>query len=88
MGTVIDKYSLDRLQKKGLEITFKCPYCRSARLFMKQRDELDYWNGVVCPKCGSQVVLDSLSLVVMRKNGLSSNGTKPEESPAPESVTT
>ena len=84
MGTVIDKYGLDRLQKRGLEIAFKCPYCRSTRLFMKQRDELDYWSGVTCPKCGSKVILDTLTLVVMRENGAPSNGEKPHESHATE----
>jgi DNA-directed RNA polymerase subunit RPC12/RpoP len=69
VGMVIDKYNLDRLHKRGLELVLRCPYCKSARLVMKQRDDLDYWEGVTCPKCGSKVVLDSLSLVVMRENG-------------------
>ena len=67
MGNVIEKYSLDRLQKKGLELSFKCPYCSSARLWMKQKEDLDYWHGVVCPKCQSRIVLDSLTLVALRE---------------------
>lgn len=66
VGNSIDKFSLDRLQKRGLELSFKCPCCSSARLWMKHKEELDFWHGVVCPKCGAKIVLDSLTLVAMR----------------------
>ena len=68
MGNSIEKYGLDRLQRKGLELSFKCPHCSSARLWMKHKEDLDYWQGVTCPKCGSKIILDSLTLVAMRDN--------------------
>lgn len=67
MGTSIEKYGLDRLQRKGLELSFKCPNCSSARLWMKHREDLDYWQGIVCPKCGAKIILDSLTIVAMRE---------------------
>ncbi|MFH0816925.1 MAG: hypothetical protein V1934_08960 [Methanobacteriota archaeon] len=67
MGTSIEKYGLDRLHRKGLELSFKCPRCNSARLWMKHREDLDFWHGVVCPKCGTKIILDSLTLVVMNE---------------------
>jgi ssDNA-binding Zn-finger/Zn-ribbon topoisomerase 1 len=66
VGNVIEKYSLDRLRRKGLEISFKCPYCSSARLSMRSKEDMDFWGGVQCPKCNARVVLDSLTLVAMR----------------------
>jgi DNA-directed RNA polymerase subunit RPC12/RpoP len=75
VGNVIEKYGLDRLQRKGIELSFKCPYCSSARLWMKQKEDLDYWHGVVCPKCHSRIVLDSLTLVALRE------GAPPQQAP-------
>ena len=78
MGTSIEKYGLDRLHRKALELSFKCPYCSSVRLHMRHREDLDYWQGVVCPKCQSRIILDSLTLVALRE------GAPPGPQPAGE----
>jgi DNA-directed RNA polymerase subunit RPC12/RpoP len=80
VGNNIEKYGLDRLQRKGLELSFKCPNCSSARLWMKHREDLDYWQGIVCPKCGAKIILDSLTLVAMR-DGSNQHADADEDGP-------
>ncbi|MEW5937569.1 MAG: hypothetical protein AB1665_07115 [Candidatus Thermoplasmatota archaeon] len=67
MGSIVDKYPLDRLQGRGLELSFLCPYCGRSRIVMRSADALNYWNGVECRKCHCRVVLDSLSLLVLKE---------------------
>jgi DNA-directed RNA polymerase subunit RPC12/RpoP len=62
----IDKYPLDRMRDKNIELSFACPYCLGSRIEMLGRSEQEYWEGVRCPKCGTLVVLDSLSVVTIR----------------------
>lgn len=65
--TRIDKYSLDRMKRKGVALSFRCPYCEGARLEMKTAQDLDPLEGIRCYKCKAQIVLDSLSLTVIRE---------------------
>ena len=65
--TRIDKYTLDRLRDRGIRISFNCPYCQGARLELKDPGDLDPLQGVTCFKCKAQVLLDSLSLTVIRE---------------------
>lgn len=61
----ISKYSIDRLEERNIELRFDCPYCGGARIGLKYKNQEDFWNGVVCHKCKSRVILDSLSLTVL-----------------------
>ena len=69
---IVDKYSLDRLGRSGVEITFDCPQCKRQRITMVAEGDLDFWNGVECRKCNAKIVLDSFSLAVIRENGTTS----------------
>jgi len=64
--TWIDKYPLDRLRDRGIRLGFNCPYCQGAWLELKSPEDLDPLHGVTCYKCKAVVVLDSLSLTVIR----------------------
>ncbi|MGQ0797959.1 MAG: hypothetical protein ACT4OI_08890 [Methanobacteriota archaeon] len=66
MPGFLDKVSLDRLGDKELKINLLCPYCKSTRLTLAAQHSTGTLDPVVCPKCGAQVMLDSLSLVVMK----------------------
>ncbi|MBI5000896.1 MAG: hypothetical protein HZB92_05140 [Euryarchaeota archaeon] len=68
MGS-IDKHDLERLRGRGVEVSFRCPYCGGTRIVMKGKEAMDYWQGTECKKCGSKVVLDSLTLLVIRESG-------------------
>ncbi len=61
----ITKYGIDRLKERNIELRFDCPYCGSARIGITYRSKIDYWDGIVCPKCKSRVILDNLSLTVV-----------------------
>ena len=65
--TLVDKYTLDRMRGRGVRISFNCPYCQSARLELKDPEDLDPMEGVRCFKCKALVVLDGLSLTVIRE---------------------
>jgi len=65
--TLIDKYTLDRMRGRGVRLSFDCPYCQGARLEMKDAEGLDPLEGVRCFKCKALVVLDGLSLTVIRE---------------------
>ncbi len=69
MQSIVDKVSLDRLKDRELQVSFLCPYCKSTRINLDSSRSLDSWNGVDCPKCDAHLLLDSLS-VVMIKDGL------------------
>jgi len=62
----ISKYSIDRLEERNIELRFDCPYCGGARIGLKYKNKEDFWNGVVCHKCKSRVILDSLNLTVLK----------------------
>ena len=65
--TLIDKYTLDRMRGRGVRISFDCPYCQGARLELKDLGAVDPLDGVRCFKCKALVVLDGLSLTVIRE---------------------
>lgn len=65
----MDKVTLDRLKDRDLQVSFLCPYCKSTRISLDARQSTDSWNGIDCPKCGAHLLLDSVS-VVMIKDGL------------------
>ncbi len=66
MQPIVDKVSLDRLKDRELQVSFLCPYCKSTRISLDSSRSLDSWNGVDCPKCGAHLLLDSVSVVVIK----------------------
>ena len=66
MGSIVDKVSLDRLMDRDLQMSFLCPYCKSARILLDASRSTDQWNGIDCPKCGAHILLDSVSVVVIK----------------------
>ncbi len=66
MQSIVDKVSLDRLKDRELLVSFLCPYCKSARIALDSSRSLDSWNGVDCPKCDAHLLLDSLSIVMIK----------------------
>jgi DNA-directed RNA polymerase subunit RPC12/RpoP len=63
----ITKYTIERLGDRNIEIRFDCPYCGSARIGIKYKGKADFWDGRVCPRCKSRVILDNLSLTVVQE---------------------
>lgn len=66
MRRILEKMSLDRLQDKELRVSLLCPYCRSTRISFAGGESTGPWEGVDCPKCGAHILLDSMSLVVLK----------------------
>jgi len=66
LARLLDKVSLDRLKDKDLKVTLLCPYCKSTRLSLAPTQSTVALGGIDCPKCGAHIMLDSLSLVVMK----------------------
>lgn len=61
----ITKYGIERLGDRNIDLRFDCPYCGSARIGIKYKGRRDFWDGIVCPRCKSRVILDNLSLTVV-----------------------
>ena len=66
MGRILDKVSLDRLGDKELRVSLLCPYCKSTRITLAVDPTTSGWDGIDCPKCGAHILLDSMSLVVIK----------------------
>lgn len=66
MRRILEKMSLDRLQDKDLKVSLLCPYCKSTRISFSGGESTGTWEGVDCPKCGAHILLDSMSLVVLK----------------------
>lgn len=66
MSRILDKVSLDRLQDKDLKVSLLCPYCKSVRIALAGGQSTGTWDGVDCPKCGAHILLDSMSVVVIK----------------------
>jgi DNA-directed RNA polymerase subunit RPC12/RpoP len=73
----ITKYGIERLGERNVELRFDCPYCGSARIGIKYKGRMDFFDGIVCPRCKSRVILDNLSLTVVQEVSL-------KEEPGPE----
>lgn len=67
--TRIDKYGLDRMLRKDVAISFRCPHCEGVRLEMNRPEQLDPLEGIQCFKCKAVIVLDSLSVAVIQEGG-------------------
>ncbi len=80
MQPLVDKVTLDRLKDRELHVSFLCPYCRSVRITLDATRSTDQWNGVDCPKCGAHLLLDSVS-VVMIKDALPPGPAMPSPTP-------
>lgn len=65
MQRVLDKIPLERLRDKKLRVSLLCPRCVSSRISLGFANSSDTWRSVACPKCGADIMLDSLSLVVL-----------------------
>lgn len=63
----IDKYPLERMQDKSVKLSFHCPLCKGCRIEMNNEDDIDFFKGVKCPKCKSLILLDSLSVTVVKE---------------------
>jgi len=70
VGKIV-KYSIDRLEERNIELRFDCPYCGAARIGINYRGQEDFWDGTMCPKCKSRVILDDLSLTVVKEKPIS-----------------
>ncbi len=66
MQPIVDKVTLDRLKDRDLRVSFLCPYCKSTRISLDSSRSIDSWNGLDCPKCSAHILLDSLSVVVIK----------------------
>ncbi len=66
MQPIVDKVTLDRLKDRDLQVSFLCPYCRSTRISLDSTRAADTWNGLDCPKCGAHLLLDSVSVVMIK----------------------
>lgn len=66
MRPIVDKVTLDRLKDRDLQMSFLCPYCKSSRILLDATRSLDQWNGIDCPKCRAHILLDSVSVVVIK----------------------
>lgn len=66
MQPLVDKVTLDRLKDRELHVSFLCPYCKSIRIALDASRRTDHWNGIDCPKCGAHILLDSMSIVVIK----------------------
>ncbi len=66
MQPLVDKVTLDRLKDRDLQISFLCPYCKSTRIELDSSRSTDGWNGIDCPKCGAHLLLDSVSIVMIK----------------------
>jgi len=64
---IVDKVTLDRLKDRELQVSFLCPYCKSSRISLDSSRSADSWNGIDCPKCGAHLLLDSISVVVIKE---------------------
>ena len=67
MPRILDKIGLDRLADKELKISLLCPYCKSTRIGLDATRSTKDWRGIDCPKCAAHVMLDSMSLVVVKE---------------------
>jgi len=65
---LIDKYPIERMRDKAVRLSFSCPYCKSSRIEMNRPEDMSFFKGVQCAKCKTLVLLDSLSVVVVREN--------------------
>ena len=72
--TRIDKYTLDRLRDRDLRLAVDCPHCRGTRIELGDLANTAPLQGVTCFKCKALVVLDGLSLTVIRENARASEG--------------
>lgn len=66
LNRIVDKVSLDRLRDREFQISFLCPYCKTARIVLDAAHSTGSLNGIDCPKCGVHILLDSVSIVVIR----------------------
>jgi predicted RNA-binding Zn-ribbon protein involved in translation (DUF1610 family) len=71
---IVDKVTLDRLKDRDLQVSFLCPYCKSTRISLDSSRSADSWNGVDCPKCGAHLLLDSVSVVVIKEAAVTPRG--------------
>jgi hypothetical protein len=55
------------MRDRRVRLSFDCPHCRSGRIEMDDAEDVDYWKGVRCLKCQALIVLDSLSVVVIKE---------------------
>jgi len=65
---LMDRYPIERMKDKDIKLSFQCPYCKSYRIEMNRPEDLSFFKGVQCVKCKALVLLDSLSVVVVREN--------------------
>lgn len=70
----IDKYPLERMRDKEVKLSFHCPLCRGTRIQMSDSEDMSFWKGVKCPKCKSLILLDSLSVTIVKEDGRSRKG--------------
>lgn len=70
----IEKVPLERMQKKAVRLSFNCPQCKGARIRMDDSEDTSFWKGVTCPKCKTLILLDNLSVAMVKEDGGSRKG--------------
>jgi len=74
---IIDKVPLERLRDKQLRVSLLCPRCESAPMSLGFENSMNTWRTIACPKCGVEVMLDSMSLVLLTQNATTTVGETP-----------
>ncbi len=66
MGRIM-KFSMERLERRHLEVILDCPNCGSARIVMKGGNGDGHLLGKSCPKCGIEVILDGVNITIVNE---------------------
>lgn len=63
----ITKFGIERLEARHVKLALDCPNCGSARVSLSGNNGSGI-DGVRCPKCRVNIILDSLNLTVVNEN--------------------
>lgn len=55
------------MKDKSIKLSFNCPQCIGTRIEMNDREDISFWKGIKCPKCESLILLDDLSVTVVKE---------------------
>lgn len=72
----IEKYPLERMKDKSIRLSFTCPQCIGTRIEMNDEEDISFWKGIKCPKCESLILLDDLSVTVVKEGSTTEEPTR------------